>query len=199
MTDPIAFALACLALLATPGPTNTLLATSGATGGFKRSLPLIGAEQAGYAISILTLALVVAPLLDASPMISIVLRLACGGYLVWSAIHLWREGSDALTSAKPVSFARVFVTTLLNPKGIVFALVLVPHIGERRLVEAVPYLVGLALMIVTVAICWIAAGAMVGAGAKNRVGVGVIRRVGAGVLGVFGVLLSTSVLPLGAH
>jgi len=52
---------------------------------------------------------------------------------------------------------------------------------------------------VMVAICWIAAGAMVGAGAKNRVGVGVIRRVGAGVLGVFGVLLSTSVLPLGAH
>ena len=199
MTDPPAFVAASLALLATPGPTNTLLATSGAAAGVKRSLKLIPAELSGYAISIATLSLLILPLANASPMVSVALRLACGGYLVWSAIHLWREGADTFSSSEPVSARRVFVTTLLNPKGIVFALVIVPHLGERRFAEAAPYLAGLAMLMVGVAISWVSAGALVGAGARNRVSAGVIRRVGASVLAIFGVMLSASVLPLGAR
>ncbi len=99
MTDPIAFLLACAAVLFVPGPTNTLLATSGAAGGFRRSALLPLAELSGYPIAIWVLALLVAPLVHASPVLSIVLRLTCGAYLVWSAIHLWREGASALTSA----------------------------------------------------------------------------------------------------
>jgi threonine/homoserine/homoserine lactone efflux protein len=40
MTEPSAFAFAALALLATPGPTNALLATSAASAGALRSAPL---------------------------------------------------------------------------------------------------------------------------------------------------------------
>lgn len=196
MTDPIAFALACLALLATPGPTNTLLATSGAAAGFRRSVPLMGAELAGYAISIGALALIVGPLLQGSPVIAIVLKLACGAYLVWSAWQLWREGSDQLVSGEPVKFRRVFVTTLLNPKGVVFALVLIPYLGERRIVEAAPYLIGLAGLMVVVASAWIGTGAALRAGASGRLNSGVIRKLGASVLAIFGVLLSVSVLPV---
>ncbi|MFY8031875.1 MAG: hypothetical protein ACOVO5_08585 [Devosia sp.] len=39
MTDPLLFLAAVLTLLGTPGPTNTLLATAGATAGVRRSLP----------------------------------------------------------------------------------------------------------------------------------------------------------------
>jgi len=46
MDDPLLFALAVLTILGTPGPTNTLLATAGATGGLRRSLPLVPAEAA---------------------------------------------------------------------------------------------------------------------------------------------------------
>ena len=199
MTDPIAFALACLALLSAPGPTNTLLATSGAIGGFIRSLPLILAELCGYSLAILSLAFLIAPLLNVSPMISVVLRLACGAYLIWSAVDLWREGSNALTSGEPVSFRRVFLATLLNPKAIVFALVLIPHLGEQRLVAAAPYLIGLAIMEAIVALGWIGAGALIGDGARGRFGAGAIRRTGASVLGLFGLILSSSVLPFGIH
>mgnify|MGYP006894100190 CR=1 FL=1 len=66
MTDPIAFVLAVIGLLATPGPTNTLLAASGAAVGFRRSLHLILAEAAGYLCSILVLAV----MLGGDPMAS---------------------------------------------------------------------------------------------------------------------------------
>jgi threonine/homoserine/homoserine lactone efflux protein len=199
MTDPLAFLLACMAVLFVPGPTNTLLATSGAAGGFKRSLTLPVAELLGYSISIWTLALLVAPIVQSSPLVSIALRIACGAYLIWSAIHLWREGSSALTSAEPVSFRRVLVTTLLNPKALLFALVIIPYLGERNFSAAAPYLISHAALTVAASLTWIAVGAFVGASSREHVGAGLIRRVGASALGVFGVLLSSSVLIGGIH
>ena len=47
MTDPLAFVLSVVALLAVPGPTNTLLATAGGLGGVRRAIPLIPAEVTG--------------------------------------------------------------------------------------------------------------------------------------------------------
>jgi len=44
MTDEFSFIIVALALLATPGPTNTLLATSGAASGFRKSLVLFFGE-----------------------------------------------------------------------------------------------------------------------------------------------------------
>ena len=52
----------------------------------------------------------------------------------------------------------MFVTTLLNPKGIVFVLVIVPYLRDGDLTAAVPYLAGLACMIVGVACTWIVWG-----------------------------------------
>lgn len=194
MTDPLAFFLACAAVLFVPGPTNTLLATSGAAGGFRRSLALPAAELIGYTISIWTLALLVTPIVDASPVVSLALRGACGAYLIWSAIHLWREGSSALTSAEPVSFQRVLVTTLLNPKAALFALVIIPHLGQREFAAAAPYLLGHAVITISASLAWIGLGAAIGAGARSRLDPGIIRRVGASALGAFGLILSSSVL-----
>jgi threonine/homoserine/homoserine lactone efflux protein len=194
VTDPLAFFLACAAVLVVPGPTNTLLATSGAAGGFRRSITLPAAELSGYTISIWTLALLVTPIVDASPLVSLALRGACGAYLIWSAVHLWREGSSALTSAEPVSLRRVFVTTLLNPKAALFALVIIPHLGQREFAAAAPYLLGHAAITVTASVTWIAIGDAIGRGARNVVDAGLIRRVGASAIGLFGVILSSSVL-----
>jgi threonine/homoserine/homoserine lactone efflux protein len=199
VTDPLAFFLACAAVLFVPGPTNTLLATSGAASGFQRSLTLPAAELLGYTISIWTLALLVTPIVDASPVVSLVLRGACGAYLIWSAVHLWREGSSALTSTEPVSFQRIFVATLLNPKAALFALVIIPYLGQREFVAATPYLLGHAAITISASMAWIALGAALGIGARSRFDAGIIRRVGASALGVFGLILSSSVLMAGAH
>jgi threonine/homoserine/homoserine lactone efflux protein len=47
MTDELSFIIMAVALLATPGPTNTLLATSGAASGFRKSLVLLLGEFLG--------------------------------------------------------------------------------------------------------------------------------------------------------
>ena len=61
------FVLSILALLLTPGPTNTLLAVGAASAGFRRSLPLVLAELTAYL-------LVVAPLAT----------VAAGLYVIWN-------------------------------------------------------------------------------------------------------------------
>ena len=73
MVEPLAFFLAALTLLAAPGPTNTLLAMSGAAAGLRPSLPLIGAALGGYLVSVLTLGLVLGPVAKGNPVVALAL------------------------------------------------------------------------------------------------------------------------------
>lgn len=192
MEDPVLFALAVLAVLGTPGPTNTLLATAGAAAGFRRALPLIAAEAAGYIIAILTLGLALGPVMAAMPALATALRLAVGGYLLVLAWRLWRRGGAALAAGAVVTLRQVFVTTLLNPKAIVFALGVVPFGAGPRVWPA--YMLGFVLLLATVATGWIAAGAMLGGTAGRRGWGGAVPRVGAAAVGCFAVLLLVSPL-----
>jgi threonine/homoserine/homoserine lactone efflux protein len=187
MTDPIAFTLAALALLAAPGPTNTLLATSGAAAGFARSLRLIVASALGFVISTLAVAVLFAPLAQASQTLNVVLRAACGGYLLFAAWRLWREGQGVRD--EPVQFRRVLLATSLNPKALVFATMIVPHLAPLD-PRAAPYLGALAGLALLVAAAWIGLGAALRNGA--RLDAGLARRAGALVLGVFALLVGGS-------
>ncbi|MFC7692453.1 hypothetical protein ACFQY5_25655 [Paeniroseomonas aquatica] len=91
MADPVLFTLAVLAILGTPGPTNSLLATAGATAGMRRSLPLIAAEAAGYALAILTIGLVLGPVMAGAPLLATALRVAVG-----ATCCCWPSASGAL-------------------------------------------------------------------------------------------------------
>jgi threonine/homoserine/homoserine lactone efflux protein len=188
MTEPLAFILAVLGLLATPGPTNTLLAASGAAVGVRRSLHLIPAEVLGYLCSILVLALVLGPVAQHWPLFGSALRVSCG---LWLAFLAWRHWTAAVHGVEPraVPFAKVFVTTLLNPKGLIFAFAIIPHLAEGNPTAALPYLVGLVALIVAVGTAWIGVGAaLVAAGARHRW----VQRVSAAVLGVFALIISGS-------
>jgi threonine/homoserine/homoserine lactone efflux protein len=190
MPDPILFTLVVLAVLGMPGPTNTLLATAGATGGVRRSLVLIPAESAGYLVTITTLGMVVGPAVTASPWLATVLRCAVGAYLVVLAARLWRHGGVSLAPGAAVTPTNLFVTTLLNPKGIVFALAIVPF-GAPSVWR---YMLGFLVMAVSAAICWVAAGAVLGGLANMRGWAGFVPRVSAITLTTFVGLLV--VMPL---
>lgn len=193
MIDPVAFVLAALTLLATPGPTNTLLAMSGAAAGLRPSLRLLAAELSGYMISILTLSLVLGPLVRGNPLVAVTLKGLCALYLVFLAIKLWREGSSALITTAPVPFRQVFATTLLNPKAVIFAFLILPHLADRRIVQGLPYLTGLCGLIVVVGGGWIALGSALRAGSGGALPNGLVRRAGATALVVFAAVLGSSV------
>ena len=185
MVDPLLFTLAVLAVLATPGPTNTLLATSGAMVGVRRSLPLVPAEAAGYCMAILTLGLVLGPVMAGQPMLAAALRAAVGAYLLLLAWRLWRRGAEAVVGAGLVRPGQLFVTTLLNPKAIVFALGILPF-GKA---PVLPYMLGFLALLASVAVGWIGLGAVLGQAAARRGIAGVVPRVGATAVAGFGVLL----------
>lgn len=156
--DQVTFIAAALSLLATPGPTNTLLATSGAETGLRRSLPLLGAELGGYLLAILLLRALIGPLMAANPNFAMALHGAVVVYLLYLAFALWRRGARQINAGGAITFPRVFVTTLLNPKAIIFSFTLLPQRGDIG--ELAPWLSMLSLQIVTVGLGWILLGHM---------------------------------------
>ena len=150
------FVLAVLALLLAPGPTNTLMAVAGAQGGLGRVLRLLPAELAGYSISILLLAFLGASLLAAFPALESGLKVAAALWIGLLAVKLWTPAPQDGT-AQGVTARQVFVTTLLNPKALVFSLVLLP---SPHAAAFVPRFALFLAMVVGVAVLWGALGVM---------------------------------------
>ncbi|MBR0648658.1 LysE family translocator [Roseomonas terrae] len=189
MEDTALFLLTVLIILGTPGPTNTLLATSGAAVGWRRSLILLPAEAAGYLVSILFLGLVLGPIVAASPAIALTLRLAVGSYLLALALKLWRRGT--VLEDGPIATVRphqVFVTTLLNPKAIIFALGVVP-LGSPHVWI---YLLAFVVLLTIVAFSWIILGAAMGRVARANGQERIVPRVGAVAICCFALLIVAS-------
>jgi threonine/homoserine/homoserine lactone efflux protein len=183
MTDLWLFLLAVLTVLGTPGPTNTLLATAGATAGLRPSLHLLLAELSGYLISIGLIRAVLGPIFAAAPMFAIALKIVVAAYLVWVAIEVWRK-TLSVERGRAVTFSRVFVATLLNPKALIFALAIFPR-------EPLVPTTHLAIFVASVGLCgfaWIAAGRTLSA-ATGEHGARIIPRVAAVALGGFAGLI----------
>lgn len=186
MRDPLIFLLGVLTLLGTPGPTNTLLATSGAVSGFRKSLPLLAGELAGYLIAIALLRLILAPIFAATPALAVVIKIAVAIYLGWIAFGLWRSPRDLEAPRAPVTLLNVFVTTLLNPKALIFALTIIPMAHPQLWF----YFASFSLCTVSVGSCWILAGRAIGAAAGRNAAL-VPRVASVALLGFAGFVLAS--------
>lgn len=147
-----ALGLALTLLLLTPGPTNTLVLLAAMEGGLKRAMRLIPVELAAYFAVIVPLALVSEALAQRIDGMRPVVALLAGTwvfYLAWTMWHQPLAGSDR----RIVSARRLAVTTLLNPKGLVMGVVLIPSTGV-----ALPSFAMLAFCIIAVALIWALAG-----------------------------------------
>ncbi len=190
MESPVLFVLTVLVILGTPGPTNTLLATSGAAVGWRCSLALLPAESCGYLISILFLGLVLGPVVAGSPAIATALRLLVGAYLLMLSLKLWHAGTALPAERKAVVRpGEILVTTLLNPKAIIFALGVVPF-GSAHVLF---YLMGFIAMAAAIGFCWVIAGAAMGQVARTAGGhERLVPRVGGAVIALFALVIVVS-------
>jgi threonine/homoserine/homoserine lactone efflux protein len=179
---------AVLTVLATPGPTNTLLATGAAAKGFRRALPLVTAELLGYLVTVDVVGFLLRPILATQPMVAIGLKLLIGLYLAYMAVRLWLSARRAaLAEASPVTWGRVFVATLLNPKGLIFAGAILPFASP----EIGLYLLGFAVSILAMGMAWLAAGHFIGRLAGERRGI--VPRIASVALVGFAGLITASI------
>lgn len=162
----IAFLSAVFSLLLAPGPTNTLIGIAGAQGGPRKVAQLMPFELAGYLCAILPLTVFGAPLVAAWPEATVALKIVAALWVLWLAIRLWgiRGAKDADSN---VTRRRIFTTTLLNPKALIFALVLLPSPPDP---EFLPRLGMFCLALVLVAMLWGTAGHLARTGGRGHQG-----------------------------
>lgn len=156
--SPVELTLAVLALLLTPGPTNSLMLLAGAERGLMRASRLIPAELAGYLATVVPLALVGQSVLEAWPGLRTAVALVAAVWVAALALRLWRL--PELATEASVSARALLVTTALNPKALIFGLVLLP--SADRLAENIGLF---ASLVVVVALLWAGLGAMLRGGA----------------------------------
>lgn len=158
MTTPSLFIFAVLLLLLTPGPTNTLLWSSGAVVGIRRSLPLQLGELLGYLLAITLILVVFEPILQRVPTLERLLAVAVGLYIYFLAYKIWHRPTGSCEIGTTIDAKKVFVVTLLNPKAFVFALTIIP-VGHAMMHW---YCVALAACIISAGFCWIVVGHLLG-------------------------------------
>lgn len=172
----------CLGLLLTPGPTNTLLALAAATAGRRAALALMPAEVAGYLVTVIPLLLFGQELLEGAPVLRQGLQIVAGLWVAFLAVGLWR-GGELRAAAQEVSRRRVFVTTVLNPKALLFGLFVFPPVAA----PLAAVLAGFVACILVAASGWVLLGTAAGRVAEPQV-----RRAAAVVLTALSVLLLQS-------
>jgi len=164
------FVPAVLALLLAPGPTNTLMGLAGAQAGLRQVLRLLPAELLGYLTTILPLVYLGDWLFAQWPAAGGALKFAAALWVLFIAVKLWQAPGPGV-QASSVTARRIYLTTMLNPKALVFGLVLLPAPQDPGFLFA---LLLFCLMVSGVALTWGAAGRLVrvgqGAGAEARHG-----------------------------
>lgn len=180
------FAAAVLVLLATPGPTNTLLSLAAWSRGARRAAPLLLGEIGGYLTVIVPVALLAAPFLAQHPSIMPAVKLGAGLWVLFLAVRLWRK-AGAPASSDGIGVAQVYVTTVLNPKAPIIALVIMPH-GAFR--DILPWLAAFVTLTAMAGTGWLLAGSGLGRTAQGWLSGATVRRAAALCLVCFSMILT---------
>ncbi len=117
----LAFAVA---MSATPGPNNAMLAASGALWGFRRTLPHMLGISVGFPAMLAAVAFGAGELLRANPWAQEALRWAGAAYMLWLAWHIaMAKPAVAQDSGRhgPLGFVQAALFQWINPKAWVIA------------------------------------------------------------------------------
>ncbi|TNM66170.1 LysE family translocator [Aliirhizobium smilacinae] len=186
----LAFSSAVLALLLAPGPTNTLMGIAGARGRIGAVIRLLPAELGGYLTTILPLTWLGAELLARFPSASTGLKLVAAAWVMFLAVKLWRMPGGA-AGGSGVTAGRVYLTTVLNPKALIFGLVLLPAPADSQFL---PKFAMFCVMVMAVALLWGGFGQMTQTGESGNRRLLVVQRIASVWLAVVSVTLITGVL-----
>jgi threonine/homoserine/homoserine lactone efflux protein len=129
-----------LAMSATPGPNNAMVAASAVNFGLRRSLPHIAGVSLGFPAMLVLVALGAGEVLAASPGLQAALRWIGAAWMAWLA---WRIATAAPPEAagpargRPLTFLQAALFQWVNPKAWVIAGAAIPAYGASMLLAAI--------------------------------------------------------------
>jgi threonine/homoserine/homoserine lactone efflux protein len=108
-----------VATLFTPGPNNAMLAASGASFGFRRTVPHLLGVAIGFSGMLLVVGLFLGQVFQASPVLREGLRWGGAAILLWMAWKIGTSGSVSRKTgeARPMTFAGAAAFQWINPKA----------------------------------------------------------------------------------
>ncbi len=110
----------------TPGPNNFLASHSGFNFGFKKSIPLILGVAFGWTTLIVLLELGLILVFKQYSIIQKIIQIIGTLFVIYLAYKISFSKSDEENQSKtPITFFDTFIFQFLNPKGVIFATVIV--------------------------------------------------------------------------
>ncbi len=157
LTTYLAYVLATVLILMTPGPTVLLVISRSLAGGRAQGMKMVPGVALGDLTSMTLSFAGLGALLALSATLFTVLKLCGAAYLIWMGIRLWREGvhvGDDLDGRERVGphagrrsepsgrtlFTQAYVVTATNPKAIAFFVAFVPQFVNHQ-APVIPQLV----------------------------------------------------------
>jgi threonine/homoserine/homoserine lactone efflux protein len=129
----LVFVLACVALVATPGPNVLYLVSRTLAQGRAAGFVSLAGTSSGFLLHVLAAAFGLSAILAAVPLAYDAIRIAGAVYLAWLAWSTWRApevvpGAAVDATVPPARlFREGLVTAILNPKVAMFQLALFPQ------------------------------------------------------------------------
>jgi len=108
----------------TPGPNNIMLASSGLTYGFRRTVPHMLGIVGGFALMLVIVGVGLGALFQQLPGLHGVLQLVCMAYLLYLAWQIaWAQPASAQSAGgRPLSFLQAAGFQWVNPKAWAFTM-----------------------------------------------------------------------------
>lgn len=159
----LSFVLSSIIILLTPGPTNTVLATCGASLGLRKAALMPLAEALGYVLAV-SLFVAIADAVRGNALAFAAIKLLAASWLLYSAFRLWGMPFRTNATSARDAFTRVFLTTLVNPKAMLVGTVLIPS----GVVHAPVWIATYAVLSTFAGLGWVAFGAVLPLGVRRH-------------------------------
>jgi threonine/homoserine/homoserine lactone efflux protein len=146
MIDPMPFATYSFVMSITPGPNNVMLTASGATFGFRKTIPHILGIVVGFSAVLFGTCAGLDVVFSRWPQIQTVLRWVGAAYLIYLGWRILRSGeAQAAESRKPLTALEAAGFQFLNPKAWMMTLTAAAMFLPRELgiLTASSYMVGI--------------------------------------------------------
>jgi threonine/homoserine/homoserine lactone efflux protein len=156
------FSLTVVPLVCTPGPDLLFVTSQGVSGGAVAAAKAVAGVCLGYAVHSALAAFGLAAIVATSPLIFETIRWAGIAYILWLALDLlssaWRGQGEGGDHNQAPSLGKGLLTSLLNPKGLMVYLAILPQFIDPVGDAAVQALALSAVFILWCAVVYFAVG-----------------------------------------